>query len=45
MFMTGVLCTVCDTRVYTETKKFSNTLQILIFITEIHGEISTEFVQ
>ena len=29
--------------IYTETKKFSNTLQIRIFITEIHVEINTEF--
>ena len=27
---------------YTETKKFSNTLQIRIFITEIHVEINTK---
>ena len=26
--------------IYTETKKFSNTLQIRIFITEIHVEIT-----
>ena len=30
-------------KTYTETKKFSNTLQISIFITEIHDEINTDF--
>ena len=29
--------------IYTETKKFNNSLQIRIFITEIHVEINTEF--
>ena len=30
--------------IYTETKKFINTFQILVFITEIHVEINTEFL-
>ena len=29
-----------EIEIYTETKKFSNTLQIRIFITEIHVEIT-----
>ena len=40
MFKTILLLLNFCLYVYTETKKFSNTLQIRIFITEIHVEIT-----
>ena len=40
----GLILILVNSYMYTETKKFSNTSQIRIFITELHAEINTNLI-